>query len=686
MAQNKHTTIIDAQDKTKGPIEQAANNFKRFDNDIKNVSKSVDFLSKAFVVGLAAGAFAAVSKFTKDTIGAFAEVERSQRKLRYSIENMGGSFKNISNFINDLGKVSSTSTTDLTKLASEISSLGKSEDEIKKLMTASNALAEATGKNINEAFKQLNSTFAGSKDELSKLIPELNNLSKEQLANGSAIDITIKKFEELNNQIANSTSQKLKNLSDNISSIKEGAGEALANAFGPFINVLVTVAEKIANVIGKFNELKRAQEEVALKGELASLDARILAKTQQIKDTETNIAKILYDNQNAMEAPKEIEELRKKISEYRGELRNLTLNRAAIEKYGLNQDGSAKPSTSSNTSSTATTSSPTTNPFMGLVDNALKKIEQLEYKRADNLQKLFLDYQNSIKPFVEIMENAEFGTLPDQLKDVFTNAIANLTTEYENALAEATKATPGNYTETPGGSGGGGLDFSIFGESMNTIGLLMEALGPVIGMFMQLDSIRMLLDPLQIVLDGMLSVLKPVIDSLLRPVIGIFRILGETLGKMLIPIFQVFGPVVMALAKGFTMLYNMAIMPLGNMIIKLITTIYNGVASVVNGMIRAINKIPGVNIKWRMDEMNYNSMKLDKISTSDLDAAGARAGVGYSGSSGGQAASYAGQRDITNNFYISVETINGTDKEAAKHFWDNLVSMAKTGEVSLAIN
>jgi len=111
--------------------------------------------------------------------------------------------------------------------------------------------------------------------------------------------------------------------------------------------------------------------------------------------------------------------------------------------------------------------------------------------------------------------------------------------------------------------------------------LLMSAVMPFI------DSITAVLDvmqPLQIVLFGFMQVMKPLIDTALRPLMGVLVIVGRLLGATLAPIIQALIPIIERLAEGFVWFYNNAILPVANVIIS----IFNIAKIVVYGFINAL--------------------------------------------------------------------------------------------------
>jgi hypothetical protein len=120
-------------------------------------------------------------------------------------------------------------------------------------------------------------------------------------------------------------------------------------------------------------------------------------------------------------------------------------------------------------------------------------------------------------------------------------------------------------------------------------------------------------------------------------------------------------------------------------VIWIIASLYNLIADTINAVLRALDNIPFVDINWRMKKQDVNSLMLEDLTTAQLDRAGSSAGVGYTGggyAGGGAAASYTGGQNITNNFYIDIETINGTNREAALAFLEEIKQAIKLGLAS----
>lgn len=75
-----------------------------------------------------------------------------------------------------------------------------------------------------------------------------------------------------------------------------------------------------------------------------------------------------------------------------------------------------------------------------------------------------------------------------------------------------------------------------------------------------------MMSALSVVVKTAYNVVAPTIDSLLRPIVGILAILGQTIGKILLPATIAPTPIIEFVTNGFVLLYNYAIKPFANVI------------------------------------------------------------------------------------------------------------------------
>jgi hypothetical protein len=135
---------------------------------------------------------------------------------------------------------------------------------------------------------------------------------------------------------------------------------------------------------------------------------------------------------------------------------------------------------------------------------------------------------------------------------------------YAQAMAEAfAQALPEIDIPAPGGGADPAAGLGFASGLMDTI---MQLAG-------QFQSLSLVLDPVNTILNAAYTVLAPMVDSLLGPLVGILTIIGQTLAAVLMPMLKFLAPVIDFIGKAFVWLYNNAIVPFENALIHIYTAL-----------------------------------------------------------------------------------------------------------------
>lgn len=173
------------------------------------------------------------------------------------------------------------------------------------------------------------------------------------------------------------------------------------------------------------------------------------------------------------------------------------------------------------------------------------------------------------------------------------------------ASAGYTAAATIDGTEVGAGIGGG-----------NPLNMAANAFGILVG---SVESVSAVLNPLTTTFQAMLSVIQPLIDNVLQPVIDVFEQIGEAIGGILRPflglakivISLVYGSlapfigIIQLVASALTWFYDGVIVPVGNFIID-----------AINAVIKVLNRIPGVHIRL-IDRLETSVAQLTKALNAD---------------------------------------------------------------------
>ena len=159
----------------------------------------------------------------------------------------------------------------------------------------------------------------------------------------------------------------------------------------------------------------------------------------------------------------------------------------------------------------------------------------------------------------------------------------------QNAFASAASDTQA-FELAASVSGGTGLS-----AALGPMAMFSEALAESV---LSLESVQKVLNPISTILESMMQVVEPLINSVLQPIVKVLELLGKTLGLVLSPMLNILSlvtaiapslkileAVLKVVGKAFEWFNNNVIVPVGNAIIGM-----------VNAVIDLLNKIPFVDI------------------------------------------------------------------------------------------
>ena len=245
MAEGKF--VISLQNKLAEGLDGAKRDLSSFESTTQQIGKSIEraFTLTAIVVGLKKLGEAAFDCYKE-----FGEMDRTFKQLKIALDGNETSYKKATSLIEEMTKVTLTSKDEIEKLVAELATLGKSDADIEKITKAAVNLSNVTGKDLNASFLLINGTYEGTVGKLGKLLPEIGNLTKEQLASGGATDLINTKFGELSAKLAgDNIPQKMKNLKDSFSELKESIGGMTQGFFSPLISGIQSIVDKWNDVI-----------------------------------------------------------------------------------------------------------------------------------------------------------------------------------------------------------------------------------------------------------------------------------------------------------------------------------------------------------------------------------------------------------------------------------------------------
>lgn len=153
----------------------------------------------------AAGAVAGVAVAVKKTVDALNDCEKAykvQQKAEIALQQAAKnnpylnneSVYNLRNFASELQSMSEIGDEVSLQVMAQLAATGRNEEQIMQIMSAAADMAAVTGEDIASAAQKLNATLNGNAGMLGRQVTAINNLTKEELESGRAIEIVAQQY------------------------------------------------------------------------------------------------------------------------------------------------------------------------------------------------------------------------------------------------------------------------------------------------------------------------------------------------------------------------------------------------------------------------------------------------------------------------------------------------------------
>lgn len=267
---NVKKTFAKVERESKSSGQKVGKNFE------KGVSQSVGKgLESLRATALSVGGALVAAFGAREVIAAAARQEQAVNNLNASLRRIGEfsqeASQDLQNFASGLQSVTKFGDEAVLEQLAFAQSLGATAEQSKEIVAAAADLSAALGIDLNSATRNIARTLGGFAGELGEVIPELRNLSQEQLRAGEAIDLLAGKFQGF-------ASQEVQTFS--------GAISQLSNSFGDLLESLGSIGTESGVVIGFIKDLSSG-----FSG-LASTIRNAFAGEDPLKETEESIARL----------------------------------------------------------------------------------------------------------------------------------------------------------------------------------------------------------------------------------------------------------------------------------------------------------------------------------------------------------------------------------------------------------
>ena len=249
------------------------------------------------IIGVATKAFKAVKKAVDETTEAYKTQYKAELALETVAKNNpyidGIGVQNLKKFASELQKVSNYGDEELLPLMTNLTALGRTEEETMKIMSVAMDMASTGTMSLDTAVNQLNATLNGNIGRLGQQNAELKGLTEEELKSGRAVEILGEKFKGLSEATADS-SKLLKNA---VGDFKEIIGETFNKPKEASEKFFASLLGNLNSSISKARDLKKAMAEVFTE----EGDVNLTAETSKLKTALNSVLdeyRTVYSNYN----------------------------------------------------------------------------------------------------------------------------------------------------------------------------------------------------------------------------------------------------------------------------------------------------------------------------------------------------------------------------------------------------
>lgn len=363
MAKDKNVNI-----KIKADAKEAENGINSVTKKLGDFNKTLSSTKTAsFVTSISgiAKAFSLVSAGIKKAGAAIKELNetalvqiKAEKQLETAAKNNpylnAQSVRQLKNFASELQNIGTIGDEQLLPLMAQLAAAGRTQAEIQEIMSAALDVSASGVMSIESAVKNLNKTFSGLSGELGESVPQIKNLTNEQLKNGEAVKVIAKQYKGMAEETAKATGSGIQ-LSNAVGDLKEQLGMGWVKIIAPVQRLFTNLVNKVTEAIKLVNEFLGFSTEIDikpsdaayrdwqnLKKEVGALSEEISATEKHLESIKERTDDLINDEEELAKAQKRINELKAipqadRTKEERSELTSLIKAKARYKK-GLKEE------------------------------------------------------------------------------------------------------------------------------------------------------------------------------------------------------------------------------------------------------------------------------------------------------------------------------------------------------------
>lgn len=240
-------TAVKAGNESTKAFNKASGSVKNTGSTLKGLGGQVNALSSTFQqIGATMGvAFDVqqVVQFGTESVKAFIDAEKNAQLLLFALKGNEAAQGRLLNQASSIQNKTIFDDDSIQQAQTFLATQGRTEDQITKVIDAAIELSTVTGVDLQTAVMQLDGSFEGNIGKLGKLDSGFKLLTKEQLANGEAADLLIKKYKGTAEAMGDTTAGKLAKLKNQFGELQEEVGGKLIPVLNGFVVALQSIGK-----------------------------------------------------------------------------------------------------------------------------------------------------------------------------------------------------------------------------------------------------------------------------------------------------------------------------------------------------------------------------------------------------------------------------------------------------------
>ena len=258
-------------------IEARTKGFDKAKKESKGLSKSLGSLKNS-LMGAAAGYFAAQGLIAgiQGSLDAYAQQELAEKKLRFALK---GNTKALTDQAAAMQRTTTFGDEAIITQQAFLASIGMTKSQILDILPVAADLAAATGMTLESAVRNTAKTFSGLAGELGELVPQLRDLTAEEMKAGEAVEVMAELFGGQAAADAESYAGSISQLSNAWGDLKESIGEQLA----PTVKAIADGFKSLIEISVSDSLIKEKEEFLALTGILKDSNISMATRKEAIK-------------------------------------------------------------------------------------------------------------------------------------------------------------------------------------------------------------------------------------------------------------------------------------------------------------------------------------------------------------------------------------------------------------------